>query len=136
MSIDDLIYHVIELIVDVRRTSTSSAPFGILVLDYWGWNCELRVLDVHPSSRKLSNLEHTTYQGIVIMCNVTIGFCESKRQDLIRVCFRDYGLQRRLTVIEESLSGFKCFSDVILGTGSAEPARDYSRNSQWHTGAS
>ena len=87
MSINELIYHVVKLIVDVRRTSTSSALFGIMVVDYWGWNCEFGVLDVHPPSRKLSDLEHTTYQGIVILCNVTIGFCESKRQDLIGVCF-------------------------------------------------
>ena len=61
MSINELIYNVIELIVNVGRTSTSSAPFGIPIVDYWGWNREFGALDVHASSRKLSDLDHTSY---------------------------------------------------------------------------
>ena len=136
MSINDLIYHVIELIVDVRRTSTSSAPFGVLVIDYRGWICEFGVLDVHASSRKLSDLEDATYLVTVILSRVTAGFCESERQDLIGVCFQDYGSQSRLTVVEVSLGRLERFFHVILGPASAGLARDSSSNSQWHTGAS
>lgn len=33
MSINELIHHVIQLIVDIRRTSNSFAPFGIVIVD-------------------------------------------------------------------------------------------------------
>lgn len=87
MSINDLIHHVIDLIVHVRRTRSSFVPSGIVIVDYWSLNCEFGVLDVQTSSRKLSNLEHTPYQRIVVLSRVTVGFCKSKRQNFIRSCF-------------------------------------------------
>ena len=65
-----------------------------------------------------------------MLSRVTGGLCKSKRQNLIRICFRDYCPQSRLTIIEESLSGFECFFGVILGQGSAELATDSDMSSQ------
>ena len=87
MSINELIYHVIDLIVYVRRTCTSFVPFAILIVDYRRSNCEFRVLNAQTSSRKFSDIECTPYQGTVILSRVTVGFCKSKGQNFLRSCF-------------------------------------------------
>lgn len=92
MSINELIYHVINLVVYVRRTSTSSAPVPILIVDYRRLNREFRVLNAQASSRIFSDLERTPYQRILILSRVTAGFCKSKGQNFIRSCFQDQGL--------------------------------------------
>ena len=61
MSINELVYHVIDLVVYERRTGTSFVPFGILIVNYRSLKVEFRVLKAQASSRKFSDLERAPY---------------------------------------------------------------------------